>query len=152
MSCFVCFVFFCFFVCFYVVLPFQRYSTLFVILECFRPQKYIYIYIYFLFSVQHFITVCNIICANGGRICISIKYMITIWKHVAEFHVYFSWRSCTPLFALRAPSWRKNIVNQGLSSLLSQAVHVRTLTWNQTLSLQVCPSQGKGSTWLVGRL
>lgn len=71
MSCFVLFYLFLF----YVVLPFQRYSTLFVILECFRPQKYIYI---FFFSVQHFITVCNIICANGGSICISIKYMITI--------------------------------------------------------------------------
>lgn len=67
-------VLFCFIFClFYVVLPFQRYSTLFVILECFRPQK-----IYLFFSVQHFITVCNIVCANGGNICISIKYMITI--------------------------------------------------------------------------
>lgn len=43
-----------------------------------------------IFSVQHFITVCNIVCANGGNICISIKYIITIVKHVAEFHVYFS--------------------------------------------------------------
>lgn len=77
MSCFVgVFVCFCFlFVCFYVVLPFQHYSTLFVILECFCPQKY---RLFFFLSVQHFITVCNIICANGGNICISIKYMITI--------------------------------------------------------------------------
>lgn len=57
---------------FYVVLPFQHYSTLFVILECFCPQKIS------IFSVQHFITVCNIVCANDGNICISIKYMITI--------------------------------------------------------------------------
>lgn len=58
---------------FYVVLPFQRYSTLFVIFGMFLPTKNISI-----FSVQHFITVCNIVCANSGNICISIKYMITI--------------------------------------------------------------------------
>lgn len=77
-----------FFFFFIVVLPSQHYSSLFVILECVRPQKISFFF--FLFSVQHFITVCNIVCANGGNICISIKYMITIWKHVAEFHVYFS--------------------------------------------------------------
>lgn len=64
-------VLFCFM--FNVVLPFQRYSTLFVIFGMFLPTKNISI-----FSVQHFITVCNIVCANGGNICISIKYMITI--------------------------------------------------------------------------
>lgn len=57
---------------FSAVLPFQRYSTLFVTLECFAHKKIS------IFSVQHFITVCNIVCANGGNICISIKYMINI--------------------------------------------------------------------------
>lgn len=61
------------FLMFSVVLPFQRYSTLFVTLECFAHKKKKSI-----FSVQHFITVCNIVCANGGNICISIKYMINI--------------------------------------------------------------------------
>ena len=59
---------------FSVVLPFQRYSTLFVTLECFAHKKKKKS----IFSVQHFITVCNIVCANGGNICISIKYMINI--------------------------------------------------------------------------
>lgn len=57
-----------------VVLPLQRYSTLFVTLECFAHKKKKYLF----FSVQHFITVCNIVCANGGNICISIKYMSNI--------------------------------------------------------------------------
>lgn len=60
---------------FSAVLPFQRYSTLFVTLECFAHKKKKKKSI---FSVQHFITVCNIVCANGGSICISIKYMINI--------------------------------------------------------------------------
>jgi len=30
--------------------------------------------------VLYFITVCNIERANVGNICISIKYMINIWK------------------------------------------------------------------------
>lgn len=39
----------CFVLLFYVVLPFQHYSTLFVILECFRPQK---IYLFFLCNIS----------------------------------------------------------------------------------------------------
>lgn len=39
----------CFVFLFYVVLPFQRYSTLFVILECFRPQK---IYLFFMCNIS----------------------------------------------------------------------------------------------------
>lgn len=69
MSCFVLFVF---------VLCSFTFSALFHIIcnfGMFSPTK---IYLYIFFSVQHFITVCNIICANGGSICISIKYMITI--------------------------------------------------------------------------
>lgn len=63
-----CFVFF--------VLRSSTFSALFHIIcnfGMFSPTKNISI-----FSVQHFITVCNIVCANGGNICISIKYMITI--------------------------------------------------------------------------
>lgn len=84
---FLCFVFFCvylfflFFLLFFVlfcfvlflfnvVLPFQRYSTLFVILECFRPQK---IYLFFL---------CNIssLCAISYVPMVAIYvYQLNIW-------------------------------------------------------------------------
>lgn len=73
MFCFVG-VFVClFFVCFYVVLPFQHYSTLFVILECFCPQKYRFVFFFFL---------CNIssLCAISYVPMVAIYvYQLNIW-------------------------------------------------------------------------
>lgn len=77
-----------------------------------------------IFYVQHFITVCNIVCANGGNICISIKYVITIWKHVAEFHVYFMKEWYLPLFALKAPFRRRIYETKVLAACRGQAVHI----------------------------
>lgn len=62
--------------CFYAFCSFT-FTALFHIIcnfGMFCPQKKKYLF----FSVQHFITVCNIVCANGGNICISIKYMSNI--------------------------------------------------------------------------
>lgn len=91
--------------CFYVFCSFT-FSALFHIIcnfGMFCPQKKKYLFF-----------LCNIssLCAISYVPMVAIYvYQLNIWlifkKHVAEFHVYFSWRRQMPLFALQAPSSRR---------------------------------------------
>lgn len=115
---------------FYVVLPFQRYSTLFVILECFRPQK---IYLFFL---------CNIssLCAISYVPMVAIYvYQLNIWLLFESMwlnSMFISHEGVVCLYLHSKLHPRGKYRRWGLSSLLGRAVHKSTLTWNRT-SLQV---------------
>ena len=88
----------------------------------------------FFSSVQHFITVCNIVCANGGNICISIKYMITIWRMwLNSMFIYLLEFSL--LFALGALRLGENCwVQQVLGQHHPPHYAVSISTWNRATS------------------
>lgn len=117
---------------FYVVLPSQHYSTLFVILECFCPQK---IYLFFLCNIS---SLCAI---SYVPIMAKYVYQLNIWllfESIWLNSMFISYGVLCP-FALKAYVGG-NTKTQGLSSLWSQAVHIKntsTLTWNRTMPLQV---------------